>query len=440
MAHSRLALALAAVATAFAPTAAAAHGQCAGNPACAAPNDPLFAQQWALQNDAATIQPAADRHPVAGADIDAPFAWSITTGDPRTRIAIVDSGIDPAHEDLRGEIVASHTFKGSADGRDNVGHGTAVAGLAAAITNNGKGIAGVSHGASLLNAKVSDDPGGETTCSVIGQAIIWGTDNGANVINVSSGGPAGCFDLNLAVNYAASHDVLIVAAAGNAGDTAPNYPAAYPTVLSVAATDNADARWPSSSYGAAWVDLAAPGVDVLTTLPEYPNSFGVEGYGEVRGTSFAAPLVAGAAALLWPITKDENGDGRKSDDVAARLEKYADPIPGTGSDWAAGRLNVCRAVAAGAKRCPPPAAAKPITRAAARRHAVAALERHFGKAFRQRRAYRLSCALLDDAHARCTVSWRHARRRYRGTVSLARHAGGQPEWTSRLRIKRSRPT
>src|SRR3954451_25286772 len=137
MARSRLALALALAAAALAPATAAARGPCAGNPVCAAPNDPLFPQQWALQNDASTIQPASEQHPVAGADIDAPFAWSLTTGDPRRRIAIVDSGIDGTHEDLRDEVVASQTFKGSPDGRDNVGHGTAVAGLAAAITNNG---------------------------------------------------------------------------------------------------------------------------------------------------------------------------------------------------------------------------------------------------------------------------------------------------------------
>ena len=441
MARSRLALVLAAMTTALAPAAAAAHGPCAGNPACAAPNDPLFPQQWALQNDADTIQPTGPPHPVAGADIDAAFAWSLTTGEPGTKIAIVDSGIDVTHEDLHDKVVASETFKGSPGGYDNVGHGTAVAGLAAALTNNGRGIAGVAPNASLMNAKVSDDPSGATTCSVIADAIIWATDNGANVINVSSGGPAGCFHLNEAVNYAASHDVLVVAAAGNNGDSTPNYPAAYSRVLAVGATDNADARWPLSSHGAGWVDLAAPGVDVVTTLPAYPNSFGAEGYGEVQGTSFAAPLVTGAAALLWPSTEDENGDGHKSDDVAARLLKYADPIAGTGTDWGAGRLNVCRAVAAGARRCPPPTEPlpRPITRKQARAQAAKALARRFGAAFAQRRRYRATCKLLDPRHARCEVSWRRLPYRYRGTVWVAyRRVSGSPTWTSHVKVSRKR--
>jgi hypothetical protein len=258
------------------------------------------------------------------------------------------------------------------------------------------------------------------------------------VINISSGGPAGCFMLNESVNYAASHDVLMVAAAGNNGDSEPNYPAAYPNVIAVAATDNADNRWPSSSFGASWVDLAAPGVDVVTTLPAYPNSFGAEGYGEVQGTSFAAPLVAGAAALLWPSVSDANGDGHKSDDVAKRLLDFADDVPGTGTLWSAGRLNVCRALAAGARRCPPPPPPPPITRAQARSHAAKALAKRFGTAFKQRRSYHLTCKLLDAQHARCSVSWRHARYRYKGTVAIERKsAGGQSAWTSRLRIKRS---
>src|SRR4051812_11468386 len=444
MARTGRALALAALIGALAAAPATAHGPCEGNPACAAPNDPLFPQQWALQNDAETIQPAAGQHPVFGADVDAPFAWSLATGDPATKIAIVDSGVDEGHEDLDGRVVASETFKGTPDGRDNVGHGTAVAGLAAAIANNGKGIAGISHGASLISAKVTDDPTGATTCSVIADAIIWATDNGANVINISSGGPAGCFHLNEAVNYPSSHDVLMVAAAGNNGDSTPNYPAAYSKVLAVGATDNKDARWQSSSYGAAWVDLAAPGVDVVTTLPAYPNSFGVERYGEVQGTSFAAPLVSGAAALLWPSVGDANGDGHKSDDVAARLLDYADPVEGTGTAWSAGRLNVCRALAAGASLCPPPPAPRPprpITRAQARAHTTKALTKRFGAAFKARRAYHLSCELLDATHARCAVSWRHNRARYGGTVSLSfKRAGDRSTWATRMHVTRSRPT
>jgi thermitase len=403
------------------------------------PNDPLFKQQWALTRDA-------------------PLAWRITTGSPDTRIAIVDSGIDATHEDLAGSIVASYAIPGNADVHDDTGHGTAVAGIAAAAADNGIGIAGIAYRASLLVAKVTDAKG-QGTCAHTADGIVWAAQSDANVIVVSSGGPAGCLFLEQAVEYAWERGALVVAAAGNEGTTTPNYPAAYPHVLSVGATDDHDGRATFSNHGADWVQIAAPGVHLDTT------TIGPQPYGRVAGTSYAAPLVAGAAALIWPGVADSDGDGRRNDEVAERLLASADKVPGSAVDWQSGRLNVCKAAAAGADLCRPPSdpepepepgqgpdaeppttevplpAVPPVTKAIARRQATRALRQRYGGSFRHRRHFRISCRVITRTSGRCSVSWWHARDRYRGTVTV-RYAlrGADGSWKSRLRVSRvSRP-
>ncbi len=329
--------------------ARALHDDCSpANDLCLLPSDPSFSLQWGLQNDASTIQPAATT-PAHDADIDAPYAWRQTTGSSSTRIAILDSGIDLDHEDLAAKVVASYNATKSRTLDDKYGHGTAVAGVAAARTDNAVGVAGVGFSSSLMNVKVLDDRG-VGSCSTVAKGITWAADNGADVINMSLGF-ADCTTGRRAVDDAWSKGVVLTAAAGNDGDTSPTYPAYYTNVIAVAATDNADQKTSFSQFGD-WVDIAAPGINVYTTFPNHSNQLAKTNYNYGKGTSMSAPFVAGAAGLLWPLAVDDNNNVRVNDEVRARLETYADNIPGTGSLWTAGRLNVCNAVVAGACQTP----------------------------------------------------------------------------------------
>ncbi len=314
---------------------------CTRRGACRVTNDPLFPRQWSLENGA----PAPD-----DADVEAPAAWRLHAEADGVRVAVVDTGVDATHPDLAGHVVASWHLPDSAP-TDVVGHGTAVAGVIAATAGNGIGIAGVAPRAMLVVAKATDDLAGapdEMDCSVLAEAIAAAVADGAQVVNISASGPASCRLLDVAVAQAWSAGTLVVAAAGNANRTRPEFPAALPDVVAVAATDSCDARAGFSTYGR-WVELAAPGEDIVTTLPVAGSELGCR-YGTLSGTSFAAPIVAGVAALLWPRTLDLNADGRVNDEVRARLLASADRIRGTGSLWQAGRVNACRAVA-GRRAC-----------------------------------------------------------------------------------------
>lgn len=320
---------------------------CSGSTGCFVPNDPYYTREWGIQNDSAAVQP--DSTFDHDADVDVPYAWSLTQGSASTLIAILDSGIDADHEDLAPKVVMSANFTTSRTTDDKYGHGTAVAGVAAAITNNGKGVAGVGFNASLLNVKVLNDRG-ISSCSSVSKGITWAADKGAHVINLSLGNPD-CSAMASAVDYAWGKGALIAAAAGNDGDSSVTYPAFYANVIAVGATDNSDLKASFSNYGT-WVDLAAPGVFVYTTFPNHKNQLGKRNYDYGNGTSMSTPFAAGAAALIWSTVNDENGNGRVNDEVRARLEGYADPIAGTGTYWSNGRLNVCNAAAASATACP----------------------------------------------------------------------------------------
>ena len=313
---------------------------------CFVPNDPYFRRDWGLQNDAFTIQP--DSSADHDADIDAPYAWALTLGSTATRIAILDTGIDQNHADLAGKIVGNRNFSSSGTVDDLYGHGTHVAGTAAAFGSNSVGVAGVALNARLLNVKVLGD-NGSGSCSAIANGITWAADNGARVINMSLGGGACAAEQN-AIGYAVSRGALVAAAAGNNGSQTLSCPACYGNTIAVAATDNNDRRASYSNYGPA-VELAAPGVGIYSTLPNHRNKMKATSYGYAGGTSMAAPHVSGAAGLIWASIGDANGNGRSNDEVRARLETYADNISGTGSLWSAGRLNVCRALTSGTA-CP----------------------------------------------------------------------------------------
>lgn len=297
-------------------------------------NDTSISQEWGL-------------YKIQAANTSGSSAWDITTGNTSVKVAILDTGIDQDHEDLAAKIVANQNFTTSSTANDLYGHGTHVAGTVAAATNNNLGVAGVGYNTSLMNVKVLDDAG-SGSYSGIANGIIWATDNGAKVINMSLGGSSGSSTLQNAVNYAASRGVVVVAAAGNNGNTARSYPGYYSNAIAVAATDAGDAKASFSTYGS-WVDVAAPGVNVYSTMPNHSNQIGPQNYGTLSGTSMATPHTAGLAALIWAT-----GICSTNACVRSQIESTADKISGTGSYWTYGRINAYKAVGGGVTPTPSP--------------------------------------------------------------------------------------
>lgn len=239
------------------------------------PNDPEWGNQYNL------------------AAIRAPAGWQLNTGAVWVTIAIIDSGVDLSHPDLFVRILPGYDFvNNDNDPQDDNGHGTHVAAIAAASSNNAVGIAGVNWGANILPIKVLNASGNGTYANVAA-GIVWATDNGAQIINLSLGGGAPSFVLSDAVDYAYNHGVILVASTGNAGAPAVLYPAAFDAVIAVGATDMTNAWAGFSNYGPE-VDVVAPGVNIYSAYPD-------GGYGYRSGTSMAAPHVSGLAAILWGI-------------------------------------------------------------------------------------------------------------------------------------------
>ncbi|HEA64852.1 MAG TPA: peptidase S8 [Candidatus Aminicenantes bacterium] len=286
------------------------------------PNDPLFENQYALYNPGSG--PPGSPQGEERADIKATSAWEETKGNDDIVIAILDTGVDYNHEDLAAKIWINQPEYNGENGIDDDGngyiddiygydfvnddgdptddnaHGTHVAGIAAAETDNGEGIAGVAWNCKILPVKVMDDQGSGFYFDMAA-GIIWAADNGADVINLSLGGPIESLFLENALKDAYDKNIVIVAAAGNDAG-AVLYPAAYDDYcLAVAATDDNDSWWDWSNYGPE-VDVAAPGVDIISLVPTwYPASQGWSDprpYGVASGTSMASPHVAGLAALI----------------------------------------------------------------------------------------------------------------------------------------------
>jgi serine protease len=334
----------------------------------ATPNDPSFGQLYGLDNRAQTGG-------TADADIDAPEAWEMATGSKSTVVGIVDTGIDWSHPDLAwnvwtnpGEIpgngidddqngftddVHGYDFvNGDGNPMDDQGHGTHVAGTIGAVGNNGTGVVGVNWDVSLMGLKFLDAWGSGTDAAAI-QAInyatmmrsMYGVD--IRVLNNSWGGVG--FDQGLldAINASGAAGILFVAAAGNDGvntDTNRFYPSGYDadSIVSVAATDARDALASFSNYGKTTVDLAAPGVNILSTVPG--------GYATYSGTSMAAPHVAGVAALASSVNPSLGVA-----DLRSLLLDNADPVAAlAGKTVTGGRLNAERVVRAARQGISPP--------------------------------------------------------------------------------------
>jgi len=281
------------------------------------PNDPYFTggYQWNM------------------AKVQASSAWDVTTGSASVAVAILDTGVDLSHPDLQGKVVASVNFSDSSTVNDLNGHGTHLAGIVGAATNNSQGVAGLGYNTTVMNVKVMGD-NGTGGYSWVAQGVVWAADHGAKVVNMSLGAEFGSSTLEDAINYAWGKGVVVVAAAGNNASSTPFYPAAYPNVIAVASTDYNDHLVSSSDYGD-WVDVAAPGASIWSTLPN-------DRYDSRSGTSMASPHVAGLAGLVFTQVVDSNADGRLNDEVRSCIEQNADNIgvAGIGS----GRINAYKAV------------------------------------------------------------------------------------------------
>jgi thermitase len=252
-----------------------ATGYTAGNPV-AVPNDSLYQRyQWNL--------------PL----VDTELGWAVTKGSKDIIVAVVDTGVDMDHPDLKNQLISGfNTVDKESPPMDDVGHGTHVAGVIGATINNRIGVAGMSWYNPIMPIKVLDQTGAGSTYAVA-QGIIWATDHGAKVINLSLGNYADANFLHDAIQYAYDQDVVLIAASGNDNTEQPGYPAAYPEVFAVAAVDAQRKKAVFSNYGE-YIDVAAPGVNIASTYPHNQ-------YAALSGTSMASPHVTALAALIRSV-------------------------------------------------------------------------------------------------------------------------------------------
>ena len=286
----------------------------------AAPTDPRFADQWSL--------------PLIG--WDRLHARGLPTGS--VTVAILDTGVDATQPDLQGRLLPGQSFvAGSPANTDPHGHGTWMAGIVAAATDNGVGIAGIGGaGVRVLPITVLGADGTGQDSAVIA-GIVAAVNGGANVILMAFSNPGYSPALQAAVDYAWAHDVVLVAANGNDGTTNASYPAADRAVMGIASTDQADRLAADSNHGPQTF-LAAPGVDILTTAAGTGDNLQTEEYRSISGTSAAAAEVAGAAAVLRAL------DGGASNAViVGRLARSAAPV-GSRAETGNGRLDLARAM------------------------------------------------------------------------------------------------
>ncbi|MEQ1823761.1 MAG: S8 family peptidase [Fimbriimonadaceae bacterium] len=275
------------------------------------PNDPLFGQMYGLPK------------------IQCPQAWDLHFGSSTIKVADIDTGVDMTHPDLQNNKFApGYDFANDdSDPTDDHGHGTHTTGTIAANGNNAVGVIGVAPNVTIIPIKVLAASGGGTYDMIIG-GIKFGADNGASVLSMSLGGSGASQAMQDALVYALGKGALPVASAGNNGDTNLNYPAAYDECIAVAATDANDQRAGFSTYGD-WVEVAAPGVDILSTTMG-------GGYGLNSGTSMSCPHVAGLAGLI------KSADPTLTPaQIRTLIQNNCDPV---GNFVTKGRINAFRAM------------------------------------------------------------------------------------------------
>lgn len=299
------------------------------------PNDPGYAKQWNLKL------------------LNLETVWQNWSGSKDTIVAVIDTGILPGHPDLAGNIIPGYDFidddNDPTDTNKEFSHGTHVAGIIGAMTNNQQGIAGINWQVSIMPIRVIGKEGtGDYSALIAG--IYWAVDNGANVINLSLAGSMDTIALREAIQYAVQHQVTVVAAAGNNGSSPILYPARYPEVISVGAVGPTRERAYYSNYGPE-LDLVAPGGDssiltekyntILSTAGYMDNNTAVYQYTWAQGTSMAAPHVSASVALLYSAGITDPVE------IQRLLRETADDLgsPGPDSFYGAGLLNIKRALA-----------------------------------------------------------------------------------------------
>ena len=328
------------------------------------PNDPYFSQQWALHNTGQTGG-------ISDADIDASEAWVIEKGSSDVVIAIIDTGVDYNHEDLadniwiNGDEIPDNGIDDDDNGfvddirgwdfvdtnipvypgedgkvRDNdpmdfYGHGTHCSGIAGAMTNNTVGVAGVCWYCQIMPIRAGfkgEDGNGYIENDDAAAAIEYAANEGADVISMSWGGYEDSQLIKSAIDYAYNNGVVIIASAGNENTYLDSYPASYDNVIAVAATDGNDCRAGFSNYGS-WVDVAAPGVDIPSTIPN-------DIYETYSGTSMACPHVAGLAALLL----SKNSQCPYPAQMVKSIIRFTTDNIDTDQDIGTGRINAYKAL------------------------------------------------------------------------------------------------
>jgi len=292
------------------------------------PNDPYYSNQWALPR------------------IQADWAWNKTAGNSSIIVAVIDTGIDYNHPDLKNNYVALgyDWVNNDNDPLDDNGHGTHVSGIIGAELNNAVGIAGIAQ-VSIMAEKALNSTGYGFEID-LAYAIIDAVLEGARILSNSWGGDFDSSLIHDAIQYAYENGVLVLAAAGNSNANSKVYPAAYDEVVAVAATDQLDNKAAFSNWGS-WIAVSAPGVQVYSTMPTYHVTYNDPPYSRnlsydyLSGTSMACPQAAGVAALIWSGVPNATRNW-----VRGQLSFTADDLGDLGFDviYGSGRVNARKAV------------------------------------------------------------------------------------------------
>jgi thermitase len=272
------------------------------------PNDPNYNQQWSFVN------------------MQAELGWAMTLGDPDVIIAIIDTGVQLNHPDLESKLVPGYNFSENNNNADDYhGHGTHCAGIAAAATNNGVGVAGIGFNSRIMPIKIFPN----ATISAVTGAVTFAADNGAKVLSMSYGGYFYSQTEFDALEYASNKGCVLVAGAGNDNVDERFYPAAYNHVIAVGSTNQQDQKSDFSQFGN-WVDVAAPGSNIYSTMRGSTYSYS-------SGTSMSTPQVAGLAALIVA----QAGLDIEPAEVRNIIESSTDPV----GNWVkTGRVNAYKAL------------------------------------------------------------------------------------------------